>query len=567
MDRFNLDFNLKNTPKPKFIDAKTEIKKAIKQFYKKTIKGFYDKHAFMKNKYPNRINQIVNKYFPTVNKHKTKWFHHKQTLKPQREDTRPIAWDLFSGSGSVTRVLRKMGFKVISVEINKRLARRTGAIAKDVTKMDFTKLPKPVLVWTNPPCIGWSNATKKSDRNNKYKGMQNLSLWCINFIKKIKPKFWCLENPASTKLHKQDYMEEFKKYITECSYCQYDRPYRKNTTIWNNFDLKLNTCKCIGKHKVKLGGNYGGTPGCRRWAKRKHKISVPEKLIETIVKQLQSKTKIYKPRCVHVNNTTLDTKTKTSKEKSSNNDLITDDVNHASQYIPSEKSIREFKRDIHKCAIVTYLDKNAGAGILMCKKHHYEITKKSFCDDPDHYEKTGLTTTEVMGKFEDFHKKNNLNKIKVFHGKTRSIPYSYCLPKSKDITRIRPIVSYYKHPLKESYNYASRALTQIIKQTETRHFTLWKTQDLKPKIKLIQSELGKLYGDNTKFKTMCADIKNMYTELPHDEILKSIKFMLNKAKKTTRRKFITIEKRKRGEIHLGKTSAVTSDTHTALFFR
>ena len=143
----------------------------------------------------------------------------------------------------------------------------------------------------------------------------------------------------------------------------------------------------------------------------------------------------------------------------------------------------------------------------MCKKHHYEITKKSFCDDPDHYEKTGLTTTEVMGKFEDFHKKNNLNKIKVFHGKTRSIPYSYCLPKSKDITRIRPIVSYYKHPLKESYNYASRALTQIIKQTETRHFTLWKTQDLKPKIKLIQSELGKLYGDKTKFRTTCADIK------------------------------------------------------------
>ena len=132
-------------------------------------------------------------------------------------------------------------------------------------------------------------------------------------------------------------MEEFKKYITECSYCQYDRPYRKNTTIWNNFDLKLNTCKCIGKHKVKLGGNYGGTPGCRRWAKRKHKISVPEKLIETIVKQLQSKTKIYKPRCVHVSNTTLKTRTKISKGKSSNNDLITDGVNHASQYIPSEK--------------------------------------------------------------------------------------------------------------------------------------------------------------------------------------------------------------------------------------
>ena len=124
----------------------------------------------------------------------------------------------------------------------------------------------------SPPCIGWSNATKKSGRESKYKPMANLSKWCVDFINKEQPKYWCLENPAQTKLHKQKYMQNLPK--AECSYCQYDRPYRKNTTIWNNFDLKLATCKCTTKHKVKLGGDYGGTPGCRKWAKYKHKISV-----------------------------------------------------------------------------------------------------------------------------------------------------------------------------------------------------------------------------------------------------------------------------------------------------
>ena len=110
----------------------------------------------------------------------------------------------------------------------------------------------------------------------------------------------------------------------ECSYCQYDRPYRKNTTIWNNFDLKLATCKCTTKHKVKLGGDYGGTPGCRKWAKYKHKISVPQKLILEIIRQLRNKvrstteTQIQTNSKVQINKTeneTIKTATQTEKQQ------------------------------------------------------------------------------------------------------------------------------------------------------------------------------------------------------------------------------------------------------------
>ena len=173
---------------------------------------------------------------------------------------------------------------------------------------------------------------------------------------------------------------------------------------------------------------------------------------------------------------------------------------------------------------------------------------------------------EIMDKFQKFHSKHKLQHIKKFHGKLRSIPYSYCLLKDKDITRIRPIVSYYNHPLKECYNYASRALAKIIKHSETNHFTLWKTQDMKSCIKQIQKDLQQVYGKNTNFSILCGDIKNMYTELPHDEIIKAVEFMINRTKAKTRRKHVTIERKKRGEINLGKTSAVTSESHTVLSF-
>ena len=87
----------------------------------------------------------------------------------------------------------------------------------------------------------------------------------MKLIHKIKPQFWCIENPAQTALHKQKYIKKLPR--TECSQCMYGRPFRKHTTVFNNFNLELKICNHTTPHKVKLGGNYGGTPGCRKWSK------------------------------------------------------------------------------------------------------------------------------------------------------------------------------------------------------------------------------------------------------------------------------------------------------------
>ena len=143
------------------------------------------------------------------------------------------------------------------------------------------------------------------------------------------------------------------------------------------------------------------------------------------------------------------------------------------------------------------MDKNAGAGILMCKRHHYNITKATFYDDTDHYKHTHKNKSEIMEDFQKFHEKNG-EKIHRFHGKKRSIPYAYTLLKFKDINRTRPIVSYFKHPLKETYNFASRALAHVIRMAQTDNFTLWKCQDMKQRIQKAQQDLTSQFNNTTK---------------------------------------------------------------------
>ena len=72
-------------------------------------------------------------------------------------------------------------------------------------------------------------------------------------------------------------------------------------------------------------------------------------------------------------------------------------------HLPTEQRLRNFTRELHKCAVTTYMDKNAGAGILMCKKRHYNITKATFYDDTDHYKHTHKNKSEIMEDFRKFH--------------------------------------------------------------------------------------------------------------------------------------------------------------------
>ena len=76
----------------------------------------------------------------------------------------------------------------------------------------------------------------------------------------------------------------------------------------------------------------------------------------------------------------------------------------------------------------------------------------------------------------------------------RPIPYSYILVKAKDINRSRPIVSYFNHPLKKTFNYASRGLSFILKNSNMKSFTMWACKDMTSTLKKYQRDMRTLFG-------------------------------------------------------------------------
>jgi hypothetical protein len=164
--------------------------------------------------------------------------------------------DIFSGTGSVGKVFRANGWEVVSVDIEPK--------HKPTLLVDVMTLPPTIgkgfdMIWMSPPCTEWSCAHTLSERD--LDGASKIVLHCLEIIKQSKPRFWCLENPYSGLLPRQEFMRGLD--YTICSYCKYsDWGYRKDTIVYNSFGLELDRCKYDCESLVK------GPSG--RWSHKHH---------------------------------------------------------------------------------------------------------------------------------------------------------------------------------------------------------------------------------------------------------------------------------------------------------
>ena len=53
-------------------------------------------------------------------------------------------------------------------------------------------------------------------------------------MKYLKPLVWIMENPWTGLLRKRPFMEPLEPRMRVISYCKYNLPYRKHTSIWSN---------------------------------------------------------------------------------------------------------------------------------------------------------------------------------------------------------------------------------------------------------------------------------------------------------------------------------------------
>lgn len=164
----------------------------------------------------------------------------------------PKLFELFKGSGSVGKVAKKIGYKVISLDFDPIY---TPDIETDILNWDYKKYSKdnnfiPDYIWASPPCNTYSclaypfkernikNANPISERAVIGTKILYKTLEIINyFLSKNPSMLYCIENPRGM-MRKDEKMKKLP-YMDTTYYCYYGDKKLKPTNFWSNYPLNL----------------------------------------------------------------------------------------------------------------------------------------------------------------------------------------------------------------------------------------------------------------------------------------------------------------------------------------
>ena len=197
--------------------------------------------------------------------------------------------DLFSGSGSVTTLARKIGYDVRSLDIIQLKNAPILTFKTDILHFNFKSELNdwiPDVIWCSPPCTEYSIAKTRAQRD--IDGANSLVITSINIIEYVMTKnpnlIWIIENPQTGLLKKQPFMQNLP--FLDADYCCYGLPYRKRTRFWTNVKAKTKLCEGAGvcpfiergtrRHIHNIGN--GHTQYGRQFL-TKEKYKIPEDLI------------------------------------------------------------------------------------------------------------------------------------------------------------------------------------------------------------------------------------------------------------------------------------------------
>jgi site-specific DNA-cytosine methylase len=204
--------------------------------------------------------------------------------------------DLFSGSGSVTKLSKKLGYDVKSLDIAQLKEAPSLTFKTDILNFNpETELARwvPDIIWASPPCTEYSHAKTRAPRD--IEGANKLVVKSINIIKcalKKNPKLiWIIENPQTGLLKHQRFMINLP--FVDADYCAYGLPYRKRTRFWTNVQAKTKMCpgpgKCpfikpgTTKHIHNIGNGQARYNFDGRQFLTREKYKIPEKLLRLFI--------------------------------------------------------------------------------------------------------------------------------------------------------------------------------------------------------------------------------------------------------------------------------------------
>jgi len=165
--------------------------------------------------------------------------------------------ECFSGTGSVGKVAKELGWEVLSIDIDGR-----ADITMDILEWDYKKYPVGYfdVIWCSPPCATYSHlqyswigrerkgemVTRETIERRMTEIGDPLAKKSLEIIDYFKPHLWYIENPNSSRLKDRPFMQGLPYYVVD--YCMYsDWGYKKRTRIWTNKkDWNALTCDGSG---------------------------------------------------------------------------------------------------------------------------------------------------------------------------------------------------------------------------------------------------------------------------------------------------------------------------------
>ena len=149
----------------------------------------------------------------------------------------PLLLELFSGTGSVGKVAKEMGYSVISLDKD-----MDADLKMDIRNFKYEESPPHMfdVIWASPPCTEYSRAKSRGVRD--IEGANEITQLTLKITEYFQPKYWIIENPQTGLLKEQIFMDGIP--YDDVDYCKYGMPYRKRTRLWNNIDKLITKPLC-----------------------------------------------------------------------------------------------------------------------------------------------------------------------------------------------------------------------------------------------------------------------------------------------------------------------------------
>ena len=201
--------------------------------------------------------------------------------------------ELFSGTKSVSRVAKELGWETVSLDIDPR---HEPDLLVDILRFDETTYPRDYFdfVWASPDCASYSRA-----RSNAKIPRDEAMMVADKLLAKTRQIIayfgchWCIENPESSLMWKRDVAHGLLESSCVTSYCSFGASYRKHTRLANSFGLVLPKCLGAGLCPSMIGSRHMecAQQGNRGHYKNNHTRdqlhSIPSELCRSVLAQVE----------------------------------------------------------------------------------------------------------------------------------------------------------------------------------------------------------------------------------------------------------------------------------------